>query len=100
MRKLLVFIIGMMLFLQQGQAQKDSVGYEKFNLKSVESIIDTLGRKIDVETKALRTNRNEYFKLEAKSADSIAMSYLRSRCNMYGLDTNLNGIRIRNTAKI
>ena len=37
------------------------------------------------KSEALRINRSEYFKSEAKEAEAIALSYLQARRELYGL---------------
>ena len=84
MKRIVVLILcALSINLINAQVPKDSV--VKLNLKSIESVVDNQGRKVDSETQALRINRNEYFKSEAKEADSIALSYLQKKSGTYGL---------------
>ena len=53
---------------------EETARLERFNLKP-----------IDKSSNVLRINRNEYFKSEAKEADSIALSYLQKKSGTYGL---------------
>jgi hypothetical protein len=91
MKKFTIFSVLFALSITLVNAQTQKI--EKLNLKSIESVVDSQGRKIDNETQALRVNRNEYFKSKAKGADSIALSYLQARQGMYGLDSNLNDVK-------
>ena len=97
MKKTAISILCVMaITLVNAQKLKESAALEKFNLKPIESVIDEQGRKIDKETKALRINRNEYFKSDAKEASEIALFYLQAKRDVYGLNRNLDDIKVVN----
>ncbi|MDR0363634.1 MAG: hypothetical protein LBH92_01210, partial [Bacteroidales bacterium] len=80
------------------QKSEESTQLERLNLKPIGIVSDGHGRKIDVESKALRFNRNEYFKSETLDANITALSFLQEKQDVYGLSTNLNDIKITKTA--
>jgi len=82
MKKLIVISALFALSINLVNAQGlDSL--KKSNLKPRESIIDSTGRQIDKESGALRVNNHEYFKSETKEIDSIALSYLQAKREVY-----------------
>jgi len=89
---LLLFVFS--IVLTNAQKSEYPVIPEKRNLKPIESVTDEQGREVDKETKALRINRNEYFKSEAKEAEAIAFSFLQAKHEIYGLSRNLNELKI------
>ena len=89
---LLLFVFSIILTNAQNLEYLATI--EKRNLKPIESVTDEQGREIDKETKALRINRNEYFKSEAKEAEAIAFSFLQAKHEVYGLSRNLNDFKI------
>ena len=101
MKKIIVFIL-FALSISFGNAQKsvETIMLEKLNLKPIESVVDEQIGKVDNETRALRVNRNEYFKSETlEETNAIALFYLQEKRNLYGLSSNLNDIKIVKTVE-
>ena len=84
-RTICLILVLLSITFVNAQKFEDSLRFEKLNLKPIES---------GTEKEVLRINRNEYFKSEAKGADTIALSYLQAKRNIYGLSSNLNDIKI------
>ena len=94
-RVIISILFAIAISFVNAQKSEESVMLEKFNLKSIESVFNEQGEKIDKETQVLRINRNEYFKSEAKEeVNEIALSFLQEKREVYGLSDNLNDIKI------
>ncbi|MDR2971409.1 MAG: hypothetical protein LBU83_05720, partial [Bacteroidales bacterium] len=91
--RILMFLL-LIIIIANAQKSIESSMFEKLNLKLVEFIFDEQKGKIDKETKVLRVNRNEYFKVEAEDTEAIALNYLHTKRELYGLSNNLKDIKI------
>jgi len=88
MKKIVIFVLFVLsITLANAQKTEEPVRIEKLNLKL-----------IDKETKALRINRNEYFKSDSNDAREIVLSYLQAKKDVYGL-SNMNDIVIERVVK-
>jgi len=100
MKKILSLILfALSIALVNAQNPRETLVFEKLNLKSIESVIDEQLGKVDKETGALRVKRNEYFKSEANEAGEIALSYLQAKRGLYKLSDNPGDIKIAKTTK-
>jgi hypothetical protein len=98
MKKIMtVVLFTLSITLLSAQKPKEVSNLEKFNLKPIESVVDEKLEKIDKETGALRVNRNEYFACDKKDVKEIALSYLSTKSNIYGLTKELEDVRIIKT---
>lgn len=96
MRKIATLMLfALSISLTNAQNERESSVLEKLNLKSIESVFDERGKKVDRETGALRVNRNEYFVSEtATDASEIALHYLQEKADIYGLSSNPDDIKV------
>jgi len=100
MKKIGIFTVCVLsITILNAQNLREASMLRKFNLKSIESVIDERGRKVDKETKALRMNQNEYFESDETEASEITLSYLQAKQDVYGLSSNLNDIKVAKIQK-
>ena len=94
MKRTVSFILlALSITFVNAQRPRESSNLEKFNLKPIESVFDDQGKKVDKETKALRVNRNQHFKSEAKEASEVAWAYLQTEREVYGISNTLDNIK-------
>ena len=69
---------------------------EKLNLKPIEWIYDKFGNRVDKETGSLRLKKDEYFLSDFVDASEIALHYLKSNIEIFGLSDNPDDMKIMN----
>ena len=95
MKKAVVLILFIFsISFVNAQNTRESSMLERLNLKPIEFIVDEQRGKMDKETGALRVNWDDHFESEAKEANAIALFYLQEKREVYGLNSNLDDIKI------
>jgi len=75
----ILIVFALSIHLANAQKPEETAKFEKLNLKPLVSVMDEQRGRVDEGSRALRMNRNESFKSDAKDASGIALSFLQAR---------------------
>jgi len=92
-------LFALSITLINAQNTRELSMFKRLNLRPIESIVDEQRGRVDKETGALRVNWNEHFESETKEANEIALFYLQEKREVYGLNSNLDDIKIVQTVE-